>query len=86
METQEAIDQLADAIHRDRVLRARALTMDERLRDGLECYDLSLRLMADGVRHQFQSADESEVWAKVRERLDIVRKIEERGIYQPIKS
>ncbi len=84
METQQDINTLADAIYRDKVLRARERTMDERLRDGLECFDLSCRLMADGVRHQFKLTDEAAVWQKVRERLDIVRRMEERGIYQPL--
>jgi hypothetical protein len=86
METQQDIDQLAAALYRDKVLRARARTMDERLRDGLECFDLSCRLMADGVRHQFKLTDEAAVWQKVRERLDVARRIEERGIYQPLPA
>jgi len=65
------------------VLRARALTADQKIRDGIECFDLSCRLMADGIRHQFKLEDETSVWQKVRERLDIVRRLEERGMYQP---
>lgn len=84
METQQDIDRTADAIYRDKVLRARQRTMDERLRDGLECFELSCQLMADGVRQQFQLTDEKLVLRKVRERLDIVRRMEERGIYQPV--
>ena len=83
METQEDIDRLAREIYRDKVLRARARSMDERMRDGLECFDLSCRLMADGVRHQFKLQDETAILQKVRERLDIIRRIEERTIYQP---
>jgi hypothetical protein len=83
METQQDIDALAAAIYRDKVLRARELTADQKIRDGIECFDLSCRLMADGIRHQFKLEDEVSVWQKVRERLDIVRRLEERGIYQP---
>ncbi|MFM2179658.1 MAG: hypothetical protein RL015_3756 [Verrucomicrobiota bacterium] len=83
METQQDIDTLAAAIYRDKVLRARALTADQKIRDGIECFDLSCRLMADGIRHQFKLEDEVSVWQKVRERLDIVRRLEERGMYQP---
>lgn len=86
METQEQINRLAAGIYRDKVLRARARTMDERMRDGLECFDLSCRLMADGIRHQFKLTDEAAVWRKVRERLDMVRRIEERGIYHPLPA
>jgi hypothetical protein len=86
METQEDIDRTADAIYRDKVLRARAQTMDDRLRDGFECFALSCRLMADGVRQQFHLTDDAAVWQKVRERLDIVRRIEEHGIYRPVTA
>jgi hypothetical protein len=86
MEMQQDIDRLAKAIYRDKVLRARARTMDERLRDGLECFDLSCRLMADGIRHQLKLTDEAAVWEKVRDRLDVVRRIEERGIYHPLPT
>jgi len=84
METQEEINELADAIYRDKVLRARTRTMDERMLDGMECFDFSCRIMADGVRHQLGLTDDKEVWDKVRERLDIVRRLNERGIYQPV--
>jgi hypothetical protein len=84
MENQEDINELADAIYRDRVLRARGRTMDERMLDGMECFDFSCRMMADGVRHQLGLTNETEVWMKVRERLDIVRRLDERGIYKSI--
>ncbi len=81
METQEDINQLADAIYRDKVLRARKLTMDEKLSDGFEMFDLSCRLMADGVRYQLGLTDEQEVWRAVAKRLSIVRKMDEASIY-----
>jgi hypothetical protein len=86
MEFQEEIDRLADAIYRDKVLRARGRTLDERIREGMECFDLSCRLMADGVRQQFHPIDEPGVWRKVGERLDRLRRMEERGIYQPYQD
>jgi hypothetical protein len=84
METQQDIDRTAEAIYRDKVLRARARTMDEKLIDGLDCFETSCLLMADGVRQQFHLNDEAAIWKKVRERLDIVRRMEEHGIYQPV--
>ena len=83
METQQDIDTLAAAIYRAKVLRARSRTMDERLRDDLECFDLSCRLMADGVRHQFKLTDETAVWKIVRERLALLRRIERSDTHQP---
>ena len=83
METQQEIDILAAAIYRDKVLRARARTMDEKLRDGMECFDLSCRLMADGVRHQFKLTDEAAVWKIVRERLALLRRIERSDTHLP---
>lgn len=83
METQQDIDTLAAAIYRDKVLRARARTMDEKLRDGMECFDLSCRLMADGVRHQFKLTDEAAVWKIVRERLALLRRVERSDTHHP---
>jgi hypothetical protein len=58
------------------VERARRMTGDERFREGLALFDRALRLMSDGIRHQFPQATPAEIAAIRRERLATVRKCE----------
>ncbi len=77
------IKALADAIYRDKVRRARALTEGARFDTGIELFEGALGLMEDGVRAQFPELDEDGVNAAVRARLTRIRRMEEHGIYQP---
>jgi hypothetical protein len=83
METQEDIDQLAAAIYRDKVLRAREMTPEERLIEGFRLFHEAMTFTAAGVANELGTTDEAAVMAEVRRRFDLVRKIEERGRYQP---
>jgi isocitrate dehydrogenase kinase/phosphatase len=58
------------------VIRARKMTESQRLREGFDLYDRSLKLMTAGIRADFPEADEQEVARIRRERLAIVRRIE----------
>ena len=70
--TQELIDEL----YRERVLRARATPPEEKLLDGARLFDLACRVMADGIRNQFPDADAERVQQLIRERLDLLRRLE----------
>jgi hypothetical protein len=59
--------------------RARRMTGEQRFREGLALVDRSLRLMEDGIRHQFPDATPEEVRRIRRERLAAVRAIERRN-------
>lgn len=59
------------------VERAKRMTPQERVREGLQLFDRALSLMAAGIRHQFPDATEEEVCQIRRERLAKVRSIEE---------
>src|SRR5882724_6297075 len=69
--------ELADAIYRERVLRARRTPMEQKILAGPQLYDMVCRLMKDGIRNQFPDADERRVEEIFRQRLAIARRLEE---------
>lgn len=83
METQEQIDRLAAEIYREKVLRSRAMTPDERLMEGFRLFHEALTFTKAGVADELGTTDETIIMAEVLRRFDVARKIEERGIYQP---
>jgi hypothetical protein len=85
METQQDIDRLAAAIYRDKVLRARAMTPDERLMESFRLFEESLTFTKAGVADQLGTTDEASIMAEVRRRFDLVRQREDRGIYLPLE-
>ena len=70
--------ELADAIFRERVQKARRMSAEDKLLGGARLFDRSCRLMAAGIRSQFPEADERRVQEILRERLAIVRQLENR--------
>jgi hypothetical protein len=83
MENQEDINELADAIYRDRVLRARAEDPCEKLMDGFRLFEYGINITKMGVQAELGTTDEEAVMAGVQRRFDIVRRSRERGLYQP---
>ncbi len=76
------IKPLADAIYADKVRRARALTVGERIDTAIELFEGALGMMRDGLRAQFPDANEAELETTLRQRLRRLRQIEERGLYR----
>jgi hypothetical protein len=67
---------LADALYREEVARARAMSPAEKLLEGPRLFDRSCRLMADGVRHRHPDLDEGAVRAQVEAQLARLKAIE----------
>ncbi len=83
MDAQEnEIRELADAIYREKVLRARTLTVGERVETGIELFEGALGMMRDGIRHQFPETSPEEVEERLRARLKRLRQVSEVGLYQ----
>lgn len=74
--TDDDIRQLADAIFRDKVLAARAMSPEEKLLAGPRLFERSCRIMKEGIRHDFPDADEEQVDLILEKRLNIVRRLE----------
>ena len=73
---------LIDSIYREKVLRARGMTVGERLDAGIELFEASLNWMRTGIAHQFPGSSPEQVEQQVKRRLDIARKLDEHGIYR----
>ena len=69
--------ELIDRIYRDRVLRARQTPPEEKLLDGARLFDMSCRIMMDGIRHEHPDADEERVREILVERVRLLRRLEE---------
>jgi hypothetical protein len=73
----EPIAQLADEIYRDRVLRARRMSPEEKMLAGPRLFEMACQIARDGIRSQHPEATEEEVHAMLRRRLAIGRRLEE---------
>jgi hypothetical protein len=65
-----------DESSRQQIERARRMTVDERVREFLALWDRSVRIMTDGIRHQFPNASPNEVGRIRRNRLARIRSVE----------
>ena len=69
----EAIDEL----YRERVEKARRMSPAEKIEAGLDLFELTSSIMADGIRYQFPGIDDCRVQQILRERLALIRRREE---------
>jgi len=60
---------LADALYREEVARARAMSPGEKLVEGPRLFDRACRMMADGVRHRHPELDDDAVRGVVEAQL-----------------
>ena len=71
----ESIKELADAIYRERVLRARRTPIEQKIFVGAELFESACEITRAGIRHQNPGADEVTVEALLRERLALGRRL-----------
>jgi hypothetical protein len=67
---------MADAIERDRFLRARGMTVEERLVQGAALFDYACEASLAGLRAQFPTAPDAELQMRLRQRLKRARELE----------
>ena len=80
----ETLKPLQDAIYRDKVRRARAMTPAERLDEALELSNDIYTWMLDGAKSQCGLPTDEEGWTEVLRRLQTLRRLHERNLYQPV--
>lgn len=68
--------ELVDDIYKERVLRARRTPPEQKLLDGPRLFDRACRIMMDGIRNQNPDADEKRVREILRDRLELLRRLE----------
>ena len=72
----EPSEQLVDELYRDRVLRARETPPEDKLLDGARLFDVSCRIMMDGIRDEPPDAGDERVRDILRERIALLRRLE----------
>lgn len=82
----DQIQELADAIYADKIRRARAMRPSRKMGTGAELFAEVCGRMKAGIRAQFPTADESEVFELLRKRLDRLAAVEDSGIFQKIEN
>jgi len=79
----EEFKPLADALYRERVLRARRTPPEERLLDGVRLYDQAVERMRIGVQLKHPGADAEEVDRLLIRRIRKSWRISDHGYYKP---
>jgi len=79
---QEAIRQLADAIYRDKVLRARREDPMQKLLDGFELFEKGLEITKLDVIRRIGTSEETLVQDALRQRFERVRQARESKLYK----
>ena len=72
----EAIEALARRIDRDRVERARQMSIHEKFAAGVELFEEACEVTRSGIRSLNPSWDEDQVEAELIRRLEIRKRIE----------
>jgi|GEM_PF-710945 len=84
-----ALKALQDAIYRDKVLRARRMTEQERFAEGVELSNSMILRLHDGAMWQLNLSDPEAGWREVRRRLQRLGQVHDQGRYsnqRPSKS
>ena len=81
-----SLDDLHDAMFRDQVLQARSMDEQARFRAGMEQGEFASGLMLSGIKAEFPEADASVANNLLRQRLQILRRVEEHGFYIPAEA
>jgi hypothetical protein len=80
-----ALKDLQDSIYREKVLRARAMTPEERFESVFEMSEFQFGMMHAGAMHRIDSKDAAEGWKEVRRGLDRLARAHDHGFYSLTK-
>jgi len=79
-----ALKELQDAIYRDKVLRARAMSNEARFDEALELTNGVFERMAEGVMWQLGLSEPVEIWNEVRRRMDRLARARDHQFYSAV--
>ena len=74
-----ALKALQDDIYREKILRARQMTVEERLADALELTNAVFARMHEGAMWQLGTTDAELGWQEVRRRLARLGRVHDEG-------
>lgn len=80
-----ALADLQDSIYREKVLRARAMTPEERISSVLEQSHFQFGMMLAGAMARIGTEDENLGWQEVRSGLNRLDRVRENGFYSKTK-
>lgn len=80
-----ALKALQDDIYREKILRARKQTMEERLADVFEQSNFQFGMMLAGAMQRLNTRDESAGWREVARWMDRLDRISDQGFYSTAK-
>jgi len=72
---------LQDDIYRERVLRARQISVAERLADVFELSNHQFGMMLGGAMHRLGTRDEAAGWSEVKRWMQRLDRVRELGLY-----
>jgi hypothetical protein len=84
-----ALKDLQDSIYREKVLRARAMTPEERFDSGFEITNEAFQRMLTGAMWQLETDDIDLGWREVKRRLERLRRAHDHELYsanQPVPA
>jgi hypothetical protein len=74
-----ALKALQDAIYRDRVLRARKMTVEQRFAEAIELTNSVFIRMHEGAMWQLDTKDPETGWREVRRRMARLGRVHDEG-------
>ncbi|HEY5792152.1 MAG TPA: hypothetical protein VIS74_02565, partial [Chthoniobacterales bacterium] len=80
-----ALKALQDDIYREKILRARAMTPEQRLADVFELSNQQFGMMLAGAMHRLGTRDEAAGWREVARWMDRLDRAREYGFYATAK-
>lgn len=76
-----ALKELQDAIYREKVLRAREMTIAERLDEVFDLSNRQMGMMLAGAMHRLGTKDQEEDWDEVSRWLARLDRVRDHGLY-----
>lgn len=76
-----ALKELQDAIYLEKVLRARGMTVAERLDEVFDLSNRQMGMMLAGAMHRLGTTDQDEGWDEVSRWLGRLDRVRDHGLY-----
>jgi hypothetical protein len=73
----EPTSELIDVLYRDKVLRARQMTLQKRVEVGAELSDIGRQMMRESILRENPTAPEAQILQLMRQRLELKRKLDD---------
>lgn len=76
-----ALKELQDAIYRDKVLRARGMSIEQRLEEIFDLSNCQMGMMLAGAMARVGTEDQATGWKEVRRWMERLDRVRDHGLY-----